>query len=102
MSTFDVHPRIAGRASMSRSRRVFVLALAAAIALAFLIASLTAAIRATSATSATALPQHRDMAPTRLFRDPETHSIVWTAAGDTPPAADLASQPTRRPRYPGK
>jgi len=102
MSSFDVHPHIASPTSMSRRTRRFVLAMAVAIALTLLIAGVTAAIRGASTTSATALPQHRDMAPTRLFRDPETHALVWTAAGQVQPATDSTPQQPLRPRYPGK
>lgn len=102
MSTIDVHPRLASQTSMSRRRRGFVLALAAAVALVILIAGVTAGTRGKSATSATALPQQRDMAPTRLFRNPETHALVWTTAGDTQPAAYSTPQQPLRPRYPSK
>lgn len=102
MSTFDVHQHIASPTSMSLRRRVFVLAMAVIIAMTLVIAGVMAGTRGTSATSASALPQQRDMAPTRLFRDPETHALVWTAAGHTQPAADSTPRQPLRPRFPGK
>jgi hypothetical protein len=102
MSTLDVHPPIASQTSMSRRRRGFVLALAAAVALMLLIAGVTSGTREKSNTQATALPQQRDLAPTRLFRDPETHALVWTTPGDLAPAADSTPQQPLRPRHPGK
>ena len=99
MSILDVQPRTARPTSMSHGAWGFVLAMALAIALALLIAGVTAA---THGSAATALPQQRDMAPTRLFRDPETHALVWTTAGDTQPVADFTPQQPLRPRYPGK
>ncbi len=98
----DVHPHIASPTSIMFRSEVLVLAMAVAIALTLLIAGVTAATRGTSAPSATALPQHRDMVPTRLFRDPQTHAVMWTDAGDTQPSADSALQQPPRPRYAGK
>lgn len=102
MSTLGVHSHIVSPTSMSLRRRVFMLAMAVIIVVTLVIAGVMAGTRGTSATSAGALPQHRDMAPTRLFRDPQTHALVWTAAGHTPPAADSTPQQPLRPRYPGK
>lgn len=102
MSTFDVHQHIARPTSMSLRRRVFVLAMAVIIAVTLVTAGVMAGTRETSATSASALRQQRDMAPTRLFRDPETHALVWTAAGHTQPASDSTPQQLLRPRFPGK
>lgn len=102
MFTSDIHPHIASPTSTTFRSGVLVLATAVAIALLLLITGVTAATHGNSAASATALPQQRDMAPTRLFRDPETHALVWTASGDGQPAADATPQQPLRPRYAGK
>ncbi|MGH2883073.1 MAG: hypothetical protein ACRDPA_10320 [Solirubrobacteraceae bacterium] len=81
MSTLDVHPRIASQTSFSRRSRGFILAIAAAIALMLVIAGVMAA---THGTSAPALPQHRDMAPTYQFRNPVTHALGWTTPNTQP------------------
>jgi hypothetical protein len=101
MFTLDVHPLIASPTSRSRRSRGFGVAIALTIALALVIAGITAATRGISATSATALPQHRDMAPTRLFRDPETHALVWTVAGGANQLRIPRPQHPLRPRHPG-
>jgi len=99
MSTLGVHPRVAGPTSMSHRSQVFVPLAAVAIALTLMILGVTAATRRISTIT---LPQQRDMAPTRMVRDPETHALVWIPAHDTQPVTDYTSQQPLRPRYAGK
>ncbi len=82
MSTFDVHPRTATPTSISLRSRLLVPAMAVAIALALLIAGVTAATHGASVTSA--------------------NPLVRPAVGNTQPTADSTPQQWVRPRYPGK
>lgn len=99
MSTFAVHPRITSPTSMSRGRP-FVLAIAVAVVLTLVIAGVSAAIHGSSAS---ALPQHRDMAPpTRVVRDTKTHTMMWVVSGDAHRGAASTPAQSLRARHPGK
>lgn len=106
MYTYQVPTPATIPVASSRRARAMAIAVALAITIALVIASIVAS-QGSSAATATPLPQQRDLAPSRAYRDPQTHALLWTApvVSAQPkgrPAASPAASQALRPDFPGK